>query len=699
MINRIVIVIFCVLTTASIFAGDDILLADFENGYPEGWTTQGEAFGRAPNVGDMNNFRGMAAAVSNNKTKGTLVSAPIPISKKYLNFMIGGGIDKKATYLSFKVDGEEVSRVTGDRNRDFKWKSVDLSAHQGKTCTLELVDDSENAHHGVIGLDQVMLSDTPVEKFEPTREIILDKRYLQLPVCNSAAPVVFKIFDGDKLIHRFSIRYAFNNAPISFWGALDVTSLKGTKAKVSFDVDTIESEKKNYSLDKIVCEDVLRGNAPLYDEKTRPQLRFSQKRGWNNDPNGLVYHNGTWHMFWQHNPVGYEWGNMYWGHATSKDLLHWEEHENALRPFVDAKAMCWSGGGAVDHSNSSGLKTGKEDPIVIFFADTGAGESIAFSNDRGKSFTPYKNNPVLRHHGHDAKAFWYEPGKHWVLVTYEVVKGKKAAAFYSSKDLIKWERQGHVLDFFECPELFPLAIDGGKETKWVVYGANGLYMIGDFDGKNFTPLSDEKFKLYNGCFYAAQNFNNVPDGRTIQMGWNHGIGMPQSEPFNQSFTLPMELSLKTTAKGPRMFAVPISEMKQLRGEAVPIKLDELNAGKPVDLKGHQLWDLELDFEISEDGWLRVRMDDMAYTYKPKELKDGIFLERAKTKVRRVRIITDRPLYEVFVNDGQQYYAVSRRNDMGKPLQNLRVESKDCRIVGCRLYPMKSIWKSNKDAKQ
>jgi len=189
-----------------------------------------------------------------------------------------------------------------------------------------------------------------------------------------------------------------------------------------------------------------------------------------------VTHDGKYHFFWQCNPAGRKWANMYWGHATSPDMVHWTEHDRALRSFGGnvenrhrkmAVKNCFSGSGNVDHNNTAGWQTGDEKTLVLAFTDTGCGEALAYSNDRGKTWKYYEGNPVIRHRGRDPKLMWYEPGQHWVIAVFDECKEfGRNIAIYTSKDLKEWERVSNIPGYFECAEIFelPVKMKDGRVT-------------------------------------------------------------------------------------------------------------------------------------------------------------------------------------------------------------------------------------------
>lgn len=307
------------------------------------------------------------------------------------------------------------------------------------------------------------------------------------------------------------------------------------------------------------------GQDEIYKESHRPQYHFTTREGWLNDPNGLVYFDGEYHLFYQHDPFDRNGVHKHWGHAVSSDLIHWKELPTAISP--DQNGDIWSGTAVIDYGNTSGFGKGDMPAMVAAYTvDNGQTETqhIAYSTDRGRTFTKYEGNPVVASndkwgtiHTRDPKLFRY--GDHWVMVLAE----RDGNSIYTSPDLKNWDYQSHVTGFWECPELYELPIDGNPDNKaWVMYGASGTYMIGDFDGEKFTPRSG-KYKYTGGSLYAAQTFNNIPeeDGRRIQIGWGR-INIPD-EPFNQLMLLPTEMRLVTTKDGVRLVISPVREIEDL----------------------------------------------------------------------------------------------------------------------------------------
>ena len=256
-------------------------------------------------------------------------------------------------------------------------------------------------------------------------------------------------------------------------------------------------------------------NAAGYQELYRPQFHFTPAQNWMNDPNGLVYYKGEYHLFYQHNPFGNTWGHMSWGHAVSRDLVHWQHLPVAI-PEEGDEAI-FSGSAVVDHKNTSGFGTRRNPPMVAIYTSArpdDQNQSLAYSTDRGRTWTKYAGNPVLDdadREFRDPKVFWYEPEREWRMVAVKALQRK--VAIYRSKDLKAWT---HLSDFgpanavggaWECPDLFPLEVDGKRhKTKWVmlvslnpggIAGGSGMqYFVGDFDGTRFT--ADDAVLLARG---------------------------------------------------------------------------------------------------------------------------------------------------------------------------------------------------------
>jgi fructan beta-fructosidase len=308
-------------------------------------------------------------------------------------------------------------------------------------------------------------------------------------------------------------------------------------------------------------------------EALRPQYHFTAPKGWLNDPNGLVYYRGEYHLFYQHNPFSTAWGNMTWGHAVSKDLLAWKDLPHAIEP--DATGTMFSGSAVVDWENTSGFGSWKNPPLVLLYTAAGGTneaskgvpftQGLAYSSD-GRKFEKLLANPVVSHIEHenrDPKVVWHEPTKNWIMALYI---NEDRFALFRSPDLKTWTKidDVRVAGASECPDFFELPLDSDrKKSKWVFWTANGRYLLGSFDGHKFKTDGEPIDSTFGANDYAAQTFSDEPKKRRIQISWMRGGNYPGMQ-FNQQMTLPRELLLKITSKGPRLSFRPMEELKKLR---------------------------------------------------------------------------------------------------------------------------------------
>lgn len=311
----------------------------------------------------------------------------------------------------------------------------------------------------------------------------------------------------------------------------------------------------------------------------RPVAHFTAKNSWLNDPNGLLHHDGTYHLFFQTNPHGTTWGNISWGHATSTDLVTWTEQDLAI-PFTEDE-MAFSGSAVVDARNTAGFAKEGETALVAIYTsakDGSQSQSLAFSLDEGETWTRYAGNPVLdigSAEFRDPKVFWYggDDG-HWVMVAVEAVA--KKVVLYTSSDLRHWTfasdfGPAHAVGgVWECPDLFPLIVEGTTRTRWVLIvsmnpggiagGSGTQYFVGDFDGASFVPerlvdsndLADFDWLDYGRDYYAAVSFNDAPDGRRLMVGWASNwdyANVTPTSPWRSSMSLVREIRLIASADG------------------------------------------------------------------------------------------------------------------------------------------------------
>lgn len=680
----------------------DILISDFEGDDYGDWKVEGSAFGTKPARGALqgqmpvSGFLGKGLVNSfygGDDSKGKLTSPAFKIERRHINFLIGGGKYPGQTCINLVVGGKAVRTATGPNDRSGGSEQLDSSSWEvtdlaGQMAVIEIVDDRAGGW-GHINVDHIFQSDRP-QSFAPVkRELVIEKHYLYLPVKTGGRKVRMKLVDDGRPVREFEIELAEGEP--DFQAFCDVEQFRGRR--LSIEVDRLPVESK--ALEAVVQGDAVPDASRLYAEPARPQYHFTSRRGWLNDPNGLVYSNSQWHLFYQHNPYGWGWGNMHWGHAVSPDLFHWQELPIALYPqrFDD---WCFSGSALVDTKNTSGFKNGSRDVLVAAYTSTGRGECIVFSNDAGRTWTEFDGNPVVKHAGRDPKLLWHEPSQSWVMAVYDEPEGKRQIAFYSSKDLKSWKYESRIDGFFECPDLFELAIDGKPDqTQWVLSAADGKYVLGQFDGKHFEPETD-KLQVWHGNFYAAQTYSAAPQGRRVQIGWGNGIEFPGAA-FNQQMTIPAELTLRTTAEGPRLFAEPVRELADLAGKEWKLSDVALVPGdNPLaDVRG-ELLRVTADIELgqAESVGFVVRGVPVGYNVAKRQLvckNVSAPLEPVAGRVH-IEILVDRGSVEVFGNHGRVALSVGGLIATGEKSIRTDVKGQGAKIRSLQVVELKSAWK-------
>ncbi|MBN2132013.1 MAG: GH32 C-terminal domain-containing protein [Sedimentisphaerales bacterium] len=692
-----------VLSVSAVAAGPDLVLADFEGTTYGPWQASGPAFGPGPAPGmlprqmPVTGYKGRRLANSfygGNASIGTLTSPAFKIERKYINFLLGGGKHPGRACINLLIDRRIVRTATGSNDRPgdterLQWCTWDVSDFAGKEARIQIVDRATGGW-GHISVDHIVQSDTQ-EQIDQSKDMILTRRYVNLPVKNGAPKRRVKLIVGDEVVREFEIELADTDA--DFWVFLDVTAFQGRNATLAVD----HLPRFSRALRLIAQDDEIKGSEDLYREKHRPQFHFTSRRGWNNDSNGLVFHKGEYHLYYQHNPYGIKWGNMHWGHAVSKDLVHWTELPIAIYPhqFGD---WVFSGSAVVDKDNTAGFRTGREDVIVAAYTSTGRGEAIAYSNDRGQTFTDYGGNPVVEHKGRDPKVIWYEPGGHWVMALYHETDGKRTIAFYTSSDLKNWEYRSLIDGFYECPEIFELAVDADAgKRKWVLYAADGEYMIGSFDGKAFTPDSGKHKFSHGNCFYASQTYNNIPaeDGRRIQIAWGR-VEMP-GMPFNQMMLFPVELTLRTTADGVRMFAEPVREIERLHEKQHNLKDMTLQPGENplADVEG-ELFHIRAELRPAGAERTGLKIRGIAVTYDAKAAQLTCGDKTAPLAMRdgavRLEILADRTSIEIFADDGRLYMPMGIIPPDDDRSLAVFCEAGPARIETLEVWKLRSAWR-------
>ncbi|RYG38275.1 2,6-beta-D-fructofuranosidase [bacterium] len=671
----------------------EVLIADFEAPTYGKWTATGMAFGIGPARGALpdqmrvDGFRGKGLVNSywgGDASTGTLTSPSFTVQRKKIKFLVGGGKDSERLRIDLIVDGRAVRTATGPNDKPggseaLAWGSWDVEDFAGRKATIQIVDNATGGW-GHINVDHIVQSDQgpPALLKGVERTIRLDRTTLNLPVKNGAPKRWVTISVPGEEPRRFDIELAEDKP--DWWAFTDVTPWKGKTATIR--VDELPEDSKG--LAAIEQADGIKDAKDLYSEALRPQFHFTSRRGWLNDPNGLVFYKGEYHLFYQHNPYGWGWGNMSWGHAVSSDLVHWRELPVALHP--DPSGTMFSGSAVVDRENTAGFKTGAEDPLVALYTAAGKPftQGLAYSNDRGRTWTKYVGNPVLGHVVHenrDPKAVWHAPTRQWIIALY--MDGDDFA-LYSSPDMKEWKRFQtlQIPGTTECPNFFPMPLDGDKaKTKWVFLGAHGGYLVGDFDGAKFTPDGPPKRIQEGNCWYAAQVFSDIPDsdGRTVLIPW--GQQELPGMPFNQIMGIPVQMTLRSTPEGATVFSVPVRELEALRTSHQ--HWDGVGTAEPGDLA-------EVEVVATGNFVLSLRGVTITYDAATEELTclgRKAKLARIDGKVR-LRCLVDRTTIDIFGNDGRLYMPMGVILDAKKrsvAVAGVGIESFD-------VYKLKSSWR-------
>ena len=687
------------LMTACQHQEDDLIIEDFESGTYANWTVEGDAFGATPATGSYTGqqpvigFEGKRLANSFNNgddSRGTLTSKEFTIERNYINFLIGGGTNPD-TYIELLVDGKSVLKSHSlFETETLQWLTWDVKAYKNKKAIIRIVDNQRGGW-GHILIDQIEQGNKQKSVFmtDYTRTFEAKDKYLLIPIEDQAVENKVQLsVEGNPVGEPMTIRIAQNK--IDYWVPIAIEAYKGKKVTLTFAV----AKTTDIGLAEIKQSAEYNFN---YNEKYRPLYHFTPQYGWMNDPNGMVYLDGVFHLFYQYNPYGARWGNMHWGHTVSKDLVNWEYKPLVLAP--DKLGAIFSGSAVIDHDNTAGF--GKGAMVAIF---TSAGDrqtqSIAYSLDGGKTFTKYEGNPVLTDANiidfRDPKVFWHAPSKQWVMS----LATTQTITFYGSKNLKEWTRLSEFGEglgghggVWECPDLFPLTYEG--KTKWVLFvsinpgGTNGgsatQYFIGNFDGKTFTPdaMNYPLWLDYGRDNYAGVTWSNVPaaDGRRLFIGWMSNWDYANEIPtvnFRSAMTVARTLRLAHNGEHLVVASEPVKEVESLRRD--PLSLADKTTSDTVtfeNLLPNNQGAYELTFTVTPNdtdsfSFSIENTKGEVLTYLFDIANKTLSVDRSKSSVAfnanfaetlikapltakksyTVRLLVDKASTELFVNNGE-----------------------------------------------
>ncbi len=482
-----------------------------------------------------------------------------------------------------------------------------------------------------------------------------------------------------------------------------------------------------------------------YKELYRPQFHFSPEKKWMNDPNGMLFYKGTYHLFYQYYPEDIVWGPMHWGHATSPDLIHWQHKKIALYP--DSLGLIFSGSAVMDVNNTSGLGTKENPPMIAIFTYHNmefekAGkvntqtQGLAYSLDEGETWKKYEGNPIINNFVlrdfRDPKVFWNENSKIWNLV---LVAGDRAQ-FYTSKNLINWnlesefgQNSGAHGGVWECPDLFKLKVEGTQEEKWVLIvsinpgapngGSATQYFVGDFDGKLFTTSQKEtKWVDYGTDNYAGVTYNDVPNGERIFLGWMSNWNYARNTPttnWRSAMTLPRTLSLSTIKGDYVLQSKPVSQFNQQLTTEFSKEKIKIKKGSEKSLNYPNFNQSQIQFKAENKNlklvFSNVENDSLVLNYDAQKQQFSIdrrqsgkvdfeksFGEKTHTtptpnlisKSIDFQIILDWSSIEIFLNGG--IYTFTEQIFPNQPYTKLTIQSIDNQeINNLKIDAIKRIW--------
>lgn len=539
------------------------------------------------------------------------------------------------------------------------------------------------------------------------------KKYLLLPVQDNAPESkVYVVSDNQTASPAMNIRLARES--VDYYVPIDLSAYP--EKGLAIDIQGLPQNA--------ICWEHIQ-LSDTYDmnnlEKFRPLYHHTPAYGWMNDPNGMFYKDGVYHLYFQHNPYGSTWGNMTWGHSTSRDLVNWEFQGDPLLP--DAWGTIFSGSCVVDYENTAGFGRGA---VIAFYTSAKStawgdsqSQSLAYSLDNGKTFTKYVGNPILTSQERDfrdPKVFWYAPDKHWVMI---LAVGQEMQIF-SSKNLKEWKKessfgakQGAHGGVWECPDLVQLPVESSKEKKWVLIcnlnpggpfgGSAAQYFVGTFDGKKFTNESPTQTKWldWGKDNYATVTWSNAPDGRCIALGWmsnwQYQAVLPTSQ-YRGSNTLARDLTLYKENGDYFLKSAPSPEIESLRGEKVSVPSFKVSDTYEINsLLEHNDGAYEIEMTIKNSGASKIvfsllnAKDEKIYMYYNVPQKQFV-MDRSEsgltdfskdfpavtvapvgdTDIIRIRLFIDKSSIEVFGEDGK--YVMTNRVFPNAPYNRLQFES-------------------------
>ena len=559
-------------------------------------------------------------------------------------------------------------------------------------------------------------------------------RYLLLPIQEREEIANISIIVNGKQVKSLNAKLAVDK--VDYYVPLDLSSFNpNLLLNITFHGD----RRTTGAIKGYVCwKEMQQSNTfdTTNREQFRPVYHHTPLYGWMNDPNGMVYQDGVWHLFYQYNPFGSQWENMNWGHSTSRDLIHWEAQPIALEP--DALGSIFSGSCVIDKDNTAGFGAGA---MIAMYTSAGQNQSqsIAYSTDGGKTFTTYAGNPVITQDApdfRDPKVFWFEQTKRWIVV---LAVGQEVQ-FYSSPNLKDWTYEssfgreyGNHDGVWECPDLLPLTLNAklsnSTSKKWVLLlninpggpfgGSATQYFVGQFDGHKFTcedAPSETKWMDYGKDHYATVTFSNAPDNRTVAIAWMSNWQYANQVPtqqFRSANSIPRDLHLMQLDGETYLVSTPSKEMLAMRGKAVKKGSASNKVVKNLLKQNDGAYEITATLDMQKDGQAQVTL----FNNKGEEAVIGFdtakkeyYFDRTKSgqtnfsddfacvtraplpdaDTYQLRIFVDKASIEVFIDPGFGHSGVFPMTSLvfpNEPYNNLRVSGRG-KLQDITVYPLK-----------
>ena len=478
------------------------------------------------------------------------------------------------------------------------------------------------------------------------------KNYLVLPINNNKDLKDVVLVSKDGTNYGLSVRLDAKEPKYHVY--VDVTFLN--------EIESINLNENEYSF-------ASKRPDSLYKEKLRPKIHYTVPNGWNNDPNGMLYFDGVYHMFYQFNPAGNTWGNMHWGHATSTDMIHYKEEDVALRP--DFLGAVYSGSAFVDYENVSGLKENENDPIILFYTAAGFrfNQCIAYSTDKGKTFKRYEKNPIIpfvTFWNRDPKVIKCEELDCYVMAVF-LQDENNNFILYKSKNLLDWEEIQRVAITwdYECPDIYKIKVEETNEYVYVLQGACGSYIIGKVkDGKFEFDLNVKKCLYGKYIDYCAQSFANLGE-RIVQVNWQKSI-VYEDMPWGSNLSLPQEVSMHQDENGDlQLYTYIAKEFDNVEKQLYKGVKPDYDCG----------YDITAIIDVNEQSIIKCFGIEIPL---PEEYNKGTL---------EVRIIVDTIGVSFYINKGAKYTALASLPDYNsKPLEIINGQ-----INNSEIYIVKSFY--------